>query len=431
MHVSSSHMLGSWGIWNDRWEAFCILHQEKLCDTVDAHSDDDAIKAYAITTIMKLWSSEIAAMRKLEILPECQSLIDELSASHSTDLQQRAYELQALLHLDVRAVESAMPSDASCEDIEVDKSLSFLNSFVQQSLENGARPYIPEGDRSGMVNVGNFKSQYQNEASNHGLRFEAYELPKASPPTQVPQVPRHPPTTDLVPVPESSYVKETHGVRDAPDALSADVGSRLRLDGVQKKWGRPYSSPSASSSSTDSSQKSSNGVAHVHNSYTSRREDVEVLAEKQRLAASLFGASSSKHEKKPSGHRLPKGKSASSEKPAATSEPLAERASPSSPPPDLLDLSEQGPVNTPSIDPFEQLEGLLAPGPTPPPAVGPRAPDLVALYTDASNNGGMNTVTVDAHAVKRNVSVTKKKGPQSQASLERDATARQVGVTPE
>lgn len=50
---------------------------------------------------------------------QCQTLLDELSASHSTDLQQRAYELQALLGLEKNAVESIMPPDASCEDIEV------------------------------------------------------------------------------------------------------------------------------------------------------------------------------------------------------------------------------------------------------------------------------------------------------------------------
>lgn len=53
------------------------------------------------------------------LLLQCQSLIEELSASHSTDLQQRAYELQAVIGLDVRAIGSIMPSDASCEDIEV------------------------------------------------------------------------------------------------------------------------------------------------------------------------------------------------------------------------------------------------------------------------------------------------------------------------
>lgn len=50
---------------------------------------------------------------------QCQSLTEELSASHSTDLQQRAYELQALVGLDAQAVENVMPMDASCKEIEV------------------------------------------------------------------------------------------------------------------------------------------------------------------------------------------------------------------------------------------------------------------------------------------------------------------------
>jgi AP-4 complex subunit epsilon-1 len=56
-----------------------------------------------------------------------QSLVDELSASHSTDLQQRAYEVQALLGLDKQAVGTVMPLDASCEDIEVLLRLSLLS----------------------------------------------------------------------------------------------------------------------------------------------------------------------------------------------------------------------------------------------------------------------------------------------------------------
>jgi len=50
---------------------------------------------------------------------QCLSFIEELLASHSTDLQQRAYELQALIGLDAQAVETIMPQDASGEDIEV------------------------------------------------------------------------------------------------------------------------------------------------------------------------------------------------------------------------------------------------------------------------------------------------------------------------
>lgn len=50
---------------------------------------------------------------------QCQSFIEELLASNSTDLQQRAYELQSVIGLDARAVENIIPMDASCEDIVV------------------------------------------------------------------------------------------------------------------------------------------------------------------------------------------------------------------------------------------------------------------------------------------------------------------------
>ena len=50
---------------------------------------------------------------------QSQSLLEELFASHSSDLQQRAYEFQAILGLDANAIENIMPLDASCEDIEV------------------------------------------------------------------------------------------------------------------------------------------------------------------------------------------------------------------------------------------------------------------------------------------------------------------------
>lgn len=56
-------------------------------------------------------------------------MVEELLASHSTDLQQRAYELQAVIGLDARAVEAILPHDASCEDIEVIVDFSILSHF--------------------------------------------------------------------------------------------------------------------------------------------------------------------------------------------------------------------------------------------------------------------------------------------------------------
>ena len=37
----------------------------------------------------------------------------------STDLQQRAYEIQVLLGFDANTLSAVLPTDASCEDIEV------------------------------------------------------------------------------------------------------------------------------------------------------------------------------------------------------------------------------------------------------------------------------------------------------------------------
>ncbi|ONK72556.1 uncharacterized protein A4U43_C04F20650 [Asparagus officinalis] len=424
-------VLGEYGIADGKYSASYVIG--KLCDVAEAHSSDNTVKAYAITAIMKIFAFEIAAGRKVDMLPECQSLIDELSASHSTDLQQRAYELQSLLGLDRGAIETVMPSDASCEDIEVDKNLSFLNSYVNRAIEKGAKPYIPESERLGFSSVENYRGHYQQESSSHALRFEAYELPKPASVTKVHASSLPTPVTDLVPVTEPTYARETHHAPktlSTPDVLSAEVGVRLRLDGVQKKWGKPTytSSSSTPSSSTSTTQKSSNGVSHheVSSSVDSRRyQQVEVPAEKQRLAASLFGASSSKIEKRPlsSTHKTGKRTAVPS-----SSEPLKEKpvVVPSTPPPDLLDFGEE-PAITPSVasvDPFMQLEGLIGPNSasSPAPSLDSKAADLMGLFDDTSSDDR------NSHGA-ANVIPTKK-GPNPQDSLEKDATARQVGVTP-
>ncbi|KAI3914183.1 hypothetical protein MKW92_002776 [Papaver armeniacum] len=450
-------VLGEYGTADGKFSASYIIG--KLCDVAEAHSNDDTVKAYAVSAIMKVSAFEIAAGRRVEMLPECQSLIDELSASHSTDLQQRAYELQAVLSLDARAVESILPLDASCEDIEVDKNLSFLENYVEQSLQNGARPYVPEHERSGMLNISSFKSQDQHESSAHALRFEAYELPKPLVPSRTaPSMPL-PSSTDLVPVSESIYARESH--QSSPFSATADSGPtelKLRLDGVQKKWGKPtYSSPAPSTSSS-SSQKPVNGISQndgqgTTNSQTrdvsySSRKTQEVNPEKQKLAASLFGGSSSKTEKRTStgSHKTSRvGSSTQVEKGTfVATEPTKEKAIPvhSSPPPDLLDFGEPSiSSGTPAVDPFEQLEGLVGPAQTPPNVSygDSKAPDLMGLYGDALtsvvNLAPTNTESMAPNSTNRNAhggitSPALKKGSNPQDSLEKDALSRQMGVIP-
>lgn len=355
--------------------------------------------------------------------------------------------------------------------MQVDKDLNFLNNYVQLSIENGDRPYIPESERSGMFNIDSFKNQDRQESPAHALRFEAYELPKPVPvkaPSSAASI------TDLVPVSESIYSKEASTASVMPftsDLLSNDAGVKLRLEGVQKKWGKPaYSSSSGSSASTSNTQKTTNGITgidaadHVTSiprdlSYDSTsKQSAQVSEEKQKLAASLFGASSSKAGRR-SVHKNGKGSAAHAEKSSVGTKSVSHEGTQQSiPPPDLLDFSEETVSETasssaPVEDPFGQLDGLLGPtlitSTSNLTADTVKPPDLMALYTDApildttSDFAGPSVVSptvtnpnlTDLRASNSNSHGEKtetivKKGPNSQASLEKFTIARQVGVTP-
>ncbi|KAF2308766.1 hypothetical protein GH714_017374 [Hevea brasiliensis] len=425
-------VLGEYGTADGKFSASYVTG--KLCDVADAYSNDEIVKSYAVTALMKLFVFEIAAGRKVDILPECQSLIEELSASHSTDLQQRVYELQAIIGLDAHAVECILPSDASCEDIEIDKNLSFLNDYVQQSLEKGAQPYIPESERSGMLDISNFRSQDQHEASTHGLR----------------------------------EVQQAATVPSSSDTGSSEV--KLRLDGVQKKWGRPTYSSSAASTSNSSSQNTVyevtpvDGSSNVNSkareaSYDLKKTQVEISPEKQKLAASLFGGTSKSERRASStGHKVPKGSSHVLKSTAgSTTDVLVEKTTPVQPPPDLLDLGEPTIKDGPSsVDPFKQLEELLDPtqlGSSANPGIvgSTSAPDIMQLYSDkpaSGQSGGFmypsssnrsddnlvsglaNATTDSAHNITAAAHPSQfSKGPNLKDSLEKDALVRQMGVT--
>ncbi|XP_022936679.1 AP-4 complex subunit epsilon [Cucurbita moschata] len=456
-------VLGEYGTADGKYSASYIAG--KLCDIAEAYSNDASVKAYAVTALMKVYAFEKMSGRTVDMLPESQSLIEELSASHSTDLQQRAYELQATIGLDAQAIENIMPADASCEDIEIDNDLSFLNNYVQESLENGAQPYVPESQRSRMFDISATKSLDQRETVSHGLRFEAYELPRPPVPSSTP--PMSPSiSAELVPVSEPYHPRETH--QSTSDPSVSDDGSsqvKLRLDGVQKKWGRPsYSSPGSSVSTSSPPQKAVNGVSQVDGTstvsskpttYTSRTAEPEIPAEKQKLAASLFGGSSKIETRAPSAaHKATKTHHGATKVQAAKTTVVPAEV----PPPDLLDFGEPTVTSSaPSIDPFKQLEGLLdesqASSTENPKAVGiNKQPELMALYSGTTMSGqGSNVVnlissnkdnsdltselskltakTVQGQTIVSNMAQFSK-GPNVKASLEKDAVVRQMGVTP-
>jgi len=347
--------------------------------------------------------------------------------------------------------------------LQVDKDLSFLNSYVQQSLEKGAQPYIPEDLRSGIPNINNFRAQVHHEQSSHGLRFEAYELPKAVPQSKPTPV-THVPSTELIPVPEPSYTRE---IQQSPPVGSAlDAGSteiKLRLDGVQKKWGKPSYSSSTASTSTSCAQSPVNGVSQRDGagSLSSKTRDssydhkkVQVDPEKQKLAASLFGGIS-KTEKRPSpSHKPTKAATHVIDKSQETKSVI--ETTPTPPPSDLLDLGEpsyNSSISSFIMDPFKQLEGLLEPGQTASNASNSsstnsaRQPDLMEIYGDTTTDGRSGPIDLNkdvdllfgssnAADVNRHGSSTVApssqgvKGSDLKDALQKDSLVRQLGVTP-
>lgn len=311
--------------------------------------------------------------------------------------------------------------------------MSFINNFVQQSIEKGSQPYIPESERSGFSDAGSFKNLHQHEHAGHGLRFEPYELPKPAPPINTSPVRRPSQITDTtIPVSEAAY---SHEINQNPNA-PAKLEIKLQLSGVPTKWGKPTYSSSSSSSGASTTNNTINGVVHPEGaattsqtrdfSYNQRSQQVEVSHEKQRLAASLFGGKSSKSEKKvATTHKASRASFPNAEKQAAeASKEIISTSTP--PPPDLLDFSESSPSIPAFNDPFKQLEDLVGPSAAPAAAVVQEAHDIIGLY-----GLGISSVAPPIKTSEEaNILVANKKGPNLRDALEKDSVARHVGVTP-
>lgn len=310
--------------------------------------------------------------------------------------------------------------------------MSFINNFVQQSIEKGSQPYIPESERSGFSDVGSLKNLHQHEHAGHGLRFEPYELPKPAPPINISPVRRPSQITDTtILVPEAAYSCENNPNPNAPAKLEI----KLQLSGVPTKWGKPTYSSSSSSSGSSTTNNTINGVANPEGaaatsqtrdfSYNQRSQQVEVSHEKQRLAASLFGKSSKSEKKVASTHKSSRASFPNAEKQAAeASKEIISTSTP--PPPDLLDFSESSPSIPAFKDPFKQLEDLVGPSAAPAAAAVPEAHDFIGLY----GLGISSVAPPPKTSEEANILVANKKGPNLRDALEKDSVARQVGVTP-
>ncbi|NXK50184.1 AP4E1 protein, partial [Chauna torquata] len=128
------------------------------------------LKKTFVTSETKAWI--MAAVTKIASRISCSKTVDKLiqefSSSLDTCMRQHAFELKHLCE-DKVLMKNLLPFDASCNDMVVDASLSFLDGFVAEGLGRGAAPYKPHHQR-----------QEEKLSQDKALNFEPYGLSFAS-----------------------------------------------------------------------------------------------------------------------------------------------------------------------------------------------------------------------------------------------------------
>jgi AP-4 complex subunit epsilon-1 len=143
-----------------------LLHQ--LCNLADQSGLSVTTRKYVLQSILKL-------VAQLGTCPsQAANLIDRYTKSTDCDLQIRCLEFQNILTTCPQLLPEILPVDASAEDVDVDANLSFLNGYVQQSLNNGAQPYSkPDDDDDDDMGGG----LYANGTATGSFNLTPYEKP--------------------------------------------------------------------------------------------------------------------------------------------------------------------------------------------------------------------------------------------------------------
>ncbi|KAJ8578699.1 hypothetical protein ON010_g498 [Phytophthora cinnamomi] len=168
-------VLGEYGYLSDAMELEEIC--ERLVELVDRPFDqEDTTRGYVLSAVTKITA------QMGHTIDVADAMMDKYKTSRSTDLQQRCFEYLALTK-NFSLMNEVFPEDASCEDIEVDPNLSFLTSFVEKAVAQGAPLYDPPEDSD---DEDERYGHRRNGGDSNRLNFEAYKKPEIPYPTKLP-----------------------------------------------------------------------------------------------------------------------------------------------------------------------------------------------------------------------------------------------------
>eukprot|EP00931_Biecheleriopsis_adriatica_P115082 TRINITY_DN90918_c0_g1_i1.p1 TRINITY_DN90918_c0_g1~~TRINITY_DN90918_c0_g1_i1.p1 ORF type:complete len:958 (+),score=192.95 TRINITY_DN90918_c0_g1_i1:146-3019(+) len=295
-----------------------------LAECIERPFEDPATRGYLVTALMKLVGQHNVNSSSAE------NMIRSYRSSRLTDLQQRCYEFEQLRQ-SPPLMRKVLPFDASCEDIIVNKDLTFLDSFVKRKLDEGAKPYQSALERATRAEETLGGPKVESEAKP-SLNFTPYQAPTKPQPGPYPSG------------------DTSGGAMDAPSLGGGEAPSSKGLNvSGPRKWGPSgYNQPGGKSEAASYQEKppppepsfSSQAPAPPKPAASAPRPaEPPAMTEKQKMAAALFGGVGATP-------AAPAPTPAPAVKPAVRAEPapapVAEKASapPAAAAVDLLDLDD-------------------------------------------------------------------------------------------
>lgn len=154
-------VLGEYGYLSSSFTKERIV--ESLC-ALAAETTNYDTAAHIVTALTKL-------VAQIGSCPQrAAQLIRRFCSSPSLEMAQRCREFLSLLDGHTDTLVDILPVDASCEDVEVDENLGWLDGFVQQALAAGAAPYCPP------PSAGDDEDDGSSQRSS-ALKMTPYDMP--------------------------------------------------------------------------------------------------------------------------------------------------------------------------------------------------------------------------------------------------------------
>lgn len=351
----------------------------KLCTLIRTGKQlEPTTRKIMVSAIMKLISQAGTCP------PQAAKIIDDFTRSKDIDLQQRCLEFQNLITKAPIILAEVLPVDASCEDLQVDPDLSFLNGYVNNALNEGARPYEnPTEDDDDEEDV-----YRASTAKSSVFKLTPYEKPtkpsasyKASSTMGGVGSGMKSSSAGITPPPGSyGHGQSTTIHTDSGARIESTNEPQLNVRNVTNKWGKGGISSSGTSSApppvtaplpaappppisnTWSSSYNNRSSIQTHIQAPDPPIKTEEQIRKEKMAAALFGGSIPNAE--------PATRSMASRRPTQRQPTSIPSRTPDVPPPpvemDLLDfMSEPSPIISSDIPDVDVLAPMPVSDPIP------------------------------------------------------------------